>query len=65
MDPSQLISTIMLSLGYGAYVPLVLAIVGAFSTIATVYPPNWPGASLVHKGALLFNKAAPAVPAEK
>jgi len=61
----QPIVTMMQTLGWGAYVPMVLAVIGAFSLIATVYPPTWPGAAVVHKLALLFGNAKPATPAKK
>lgn len=51
------------SLGYGAYVPAVLSVVGAFSAVAAVYPANWKGAATIHKLALLVGNAKPAVPA--
>lgn len=50
-------------IGEGAYVPVLLAGIGAFSTIATVYPANWYGAATVHKLALMIGNAKPAVPA--
>lgn len=55
----------MNALGEGAYIPVVLAVIGAASAISTVYPANWPGAVWVHKFALLVRNAAPAVPAGK
>lgn len=62
MDPTTL-SALMTQLGWGAYVPVVLAVIGLFSAISTVYRPTWPGASVVHKIALLFGHAKPATPA--
>jgi len=62
LDPTTLTS-FMAALGYGAYIPVALAIVGLFSAIATVYPATAPGAKIVHTIALLIGKASPAVPA--
>lgn len=47
------------SLGYGAYIPVVLSAVGLFSAVATVYPTNWKGAAIIHKLALLIGNAKP------
>ena len=62
MDPATL-AALMQSLGWGAYVPVALALIGLFSAIATVYPPTAPGAAVVHKLALLIGRAKPATPA--
>ena len=62
MDPTTLAS-LLASLGYGAYVPVLLAAIGLFSAISTVYPPTWPAAAAIHKGALLLGHATPATPA--
>ena len=62
MTPDVL-ATMLQTLGYGAYVPVALALIGLFSAVSTIYPPTAPGAAGVHKLALLFGRAAPAVPA--
>lgn len=61
MNPVTEIDMGLTVLGYGAYVPIVLAVVGLFSAIATVYPATWPGAGTVHKLALLVGNASPEV----
>ncbi|MBN9507640.1 MAG: hypothetical protein J0I21_00845 [Alphaproteobacteria bacterium] len=61
-DPSLLVQALN-ALGLGAYVPVALALIGLASAIATVYPPAWPGAAMLHRIALLFGRAAPATPA--
>jgi hypothetical protein len=58
-----LIVQLLTSLGEGAYIPVVLTVIGAASALSTVYPSTWKGAAIVHKVALLFGRAAPAVPA--
>jgi hypothetical protein len=63
-DPSLLVQALN-ALGLGAYVPVALALIGLASAIATVYPPAWPGAAVLHKAALLLGRAAPATPAGK
>lgn len=63
MDPTTLIMAFMTQMGWGVYIPLVLAIIGLFSAISTVYPATWPGANVVHKLAGLIGNAKPAVPA--
>lgn len=63
MDPVSALDAGLTSLGYGAYVPVVLAVVGLFSAISTVYPATWPGSKVVHTIALLKGNAKPAVPA--
>jgi hypothetical protein len=55
----------MVALGLGAYVPLVLAVIGLASVVSTVYPQTWAGALAVHKIALLIGKASPAAPASE
>lgn len=59
----QNIQNAMTSLGYGQYIAVALALVGLASTIAPIYPVNWPGAKILHWLALLKGNAAPAVPA--
>lgn len=61
MEISQAVSTLLTTLGYGSWIPVILAGVGFFSAVATVYPTTWPGASALHKAALLFGNAKPAV----
>lgn len=61
MDPVTSLSQLLVSLGYGAFVPVLLAIIGLFSAVSTVYKPTWPGASTVHTLALLTGHAVPAV----
>jgi hypothetical protein len=63
MSPIDAVDSLMVVLGYGKIVPIVLAGVGFFSAVATVYPTEWPGAAIIHKCALLVGKAAPATPA--
>lgn len=63
MNDQSLVIQGMESMGLGAYVPVVLSVIGLFSAISTVYPPTWPGAGFVHTIALLFGKATPVVPA--
>lgn len=63
MDPVTAATTTLQALGYGAYVPIILAVVGLFSAVSTIYPATWPGAAAVHKAALLIGNAKPAVPA--
>jgi len=62
MTPDVL-TAMLQALGWGAYVPVALALIGLFSAVSTIYPPTAPGAVVVHKLALLFGRAAPAVPA--
>jgi hypothetical protein len=62
MDPATL-TLAMDQLGWGAYVPLVLALIGLFSIISTVYPASAPGAAIVHRLALLIGNARPATAA--
>jgi hypothetical protein len=63
MDPTTL-AALLAQCGYGAYVPVVLAVIGLASAIATVYPPNWPGAPIVRGVAMLFGHAKPATPTQ-
>lgn len=64
MDPLTLqLTQFLISAGYAAYVPLLLAFIGLFSVVATVYPTTWKGAAAVHKLALLLGNAKPANPA--
>lgn len=63
MDPVTIVDQTLISLGYGVYVPVVLAAVGFFSAVATVYPNTWKGAGTIHKMALLLKNASPATPA--
>ena len=63
MDPTNLLVSITTQLGYGAYVPVLLSVVGLFSAVAAVYPPTWKGAATIHKLALLVGNAKPATPA--
>jgi hypothetical protein len=58
MDPATL-AGLLTQFGYGAYVPVVLALIGLASAISTVYPPNAPGAVIVRALALLFGHAKP------
>lgn len=64
MDPSQTIADVLTSLGYGAYVPVALAVIGLFSAVAAVWPPTWRGAATIHRLALLVGHAKPATPAK-
>lgn len=57
------ITTLLTSLGYAGWVPVVLAGVGFFSAVATIYPPTWPGSATIHKLALLLGNAKPETPA--
>ncbi len=64
MDPvTTTVEAGLTAAGYGAYIPLALAVIGAASMIATVYPPTWPGAKILHTFALLKGNAKPAIPA--
>ncbi len=63
MDPVTTVDTILNVLGYGKYVVLVSAVVGAFSALSTVYNPAWRGAATIHRLALLVGNAKPEVPA--
>jgi hypothetical protein len=65
MNDPTLLAQALNALGLGAYLPVALALIGLASAIATVYPPSWPGAAVLHKLALLFGRAAPAAPAGK
>jgi hypothetical protein len=65
MNDPTLLAQALTALGLGAYLPVALALIGLASAIATVYPPSWPGAAMLHKLALLFGRAAPATPAGK
>jgi hypothetical protein len=62
-NPSDVITIILTSLGYGNLVPLILSIVGLFSAVAIIYPPSWRGAEFIHTMALLRGNATPLVPA--
>jgi len=57
------ITTLLTAMGYAGYVPVILAAVGFFSAVATVYPPAMPGSVTIHKLALLFGNAKPETPA--
>lgn len=50
---------LLAALGYTSYVPIILAVIGLFSAISTVYPHDWPYASVIHTMALLLGKATP------
>lgn len=64
MDPiTTSLEALMTSLGYGAYIPVLFAVVGLASAIATIYPQTWPGAGVIHSIALMIGKAKPASPA--
>lgn len=63
MDPTAALVGFLQYMGWGVYVPVVLAGIGFFSVVAPFYPSTWPGAAVVHKLALLVGRATPAVPA--
>lgn len=65
MDPVTLLDGTLVSLGYGAYVPVVLAVVGLFSAISVAYPPTWKGAATIRALALILGKAKQTIPAQE
>jgi hypothetical protein len=57
MEPVSLVTTILTAMGYGAWVPVILAGIGFFSAVSTVYPATWVGAGVVKKMALVAGQA--------
>lgn len=65
MDPITLLDGALVSMGYGAWVPAVLSIVGLFSAISAVYPASWKGAATIRALALIIGKARQTIPAQE
>ena len=57
------LSMLLTAMGDAQYIPVAAGVIGLASAVATIYPPTWKGAAILHKFALLVGNAAPANPA--